>query len=238
MAGVISICQITDEQKKALSGKSIDVHRDIEGWLEARQSLQARLAVWQSGLGSSQTTLSTYDVEDWSSTQSCTGIMTPTESWNDAGSVTSDATETGHKHPAITTKHNAEVCKNLALRFAQSMDEILDLPKAADLEVIAVYSGFVQDKCEQLALDLKQSSRTSAPAVPKSSQFWHSSMHKDSDTVGTKQTSNENKDEALEAIISGFGPDTVKEDIAKLVFLWVDVQEFAGFKRDDVMKMW
>ncbi|CAD0046023.1 unnamed protein product [Aureobasidium pullulans] len=164
--------------------------------------------------------------------------MTPAESWSDSGSVTSDATETVHKHPAITTKHNAEVCKNLALRFAQSMDEILDRPKAADPEVIAIYSGFVQDKCEQLALDLKQSSRTSAPAVPKSSQFWHSSMRKDSDTVGTKQTSNENKDEALEAIISGFGPDTVKEDIAKLVFLWVDVQEFAGFKRDDVMKMW
>jgi hypothetical protein len=61
-------------------------------------------------------------------------------------------------------------------------------------------------------------------------------MHKDSDTFGIKQTSNENKDEALEAIIGGFGPDTVKKDIAKLVFLWVDVQEFADFKRDDVMK--
>lgn len=119
-----------------------------------------------------------------------------------------------------------------------SMDEILDRPKAADPEVIAIYSGFVQDKCEQLAHDLELSSRTSAPAVPKSSQFWHSSMRKDSDTVGTKQTSNENKDEALDAIISGFSPKTVKEDIAKLVFLWVDVLEFAGFERDDVMKMW
>ncbi|THZ98715.1 hypothetical protein D6C82_05610 [Aureobasidium pullulans] len=102
------------------------------------------------------------------------------------------------------------------------------------LLVEAESSNFVQDKFEQLTHDLKQSSQTLAPEHVKSSQLWPSTLQKDGGTVSTEFENN--KDKALDAIINGFSPKTVKEDIAKLVFLWVDVQEFADFKRDDVMK--
>ncbi|TIA85341.1 hypothetical protein D6C76_01041 [Aureobasidium pullulans] len=239
MAGAMNLSLGLDEDKESHGVDSFfRVSHDMKGWLVVRQSLQQRLAAWQTAMNTdvSTTKVSACNVEDWSSTQSSTGIMTPAESWCDSGSVASDATETGRTHSAIATKNNAEACRNLATRFVQSMDDLLELSKTADAEVVATCSNFVQDKCEQLAHDLKQSSQTLAPEHVKSSQLWPSTLQKDDDTINTEFANN--RDKALDAIISGFSPKTVKEDIAKLVFLWVDVLEFAGFERDDVMKVW
>lgn len=60
-------------------------------------------------------------VDDWSTTQSTIGIMTPTEDWSDLGSVT---TEIGHT-PAIT-RHSLQLCGYAAANFLRLLEDLRD----------------------------------------------------------------------------------------------------------------
>ncbi|KAH0292840.1 hypothetical protein M436DRAFT_60358 [Aureobasidium namibiae CBS 147.97] len=58
-------------------------------------------------------------MDDWSTTQSTTGIMTPSEDWSDLGS---DTTEIGHA-PAIT-RHSLQLCGYATANFLRLINEL------------------------------------------------------------------------------------------------------------------
>ncbi|KAH0373916.1 hypothetical protein KCU65_g236, partial [Aureobasidium melanogenum] len=68
---------------------------------------------------SGATSEDSHNMEDWSSTQSTTGIMTPSEDWSDIGSET---TETG-RAPAIT-RHSLQLCGYATTSFLRLIEEV------------------------------------------------------------------------------------------------------------------
>jgi hypothetical protein len=58
-------------------------------------------------------------MDDWSTTQSTTGIMTPIEDWSDMGSETTEIAHT----PAIT-RHSLQLCGYATANFLRLMDDI------------------------------------------------------------------------------------------------------------------
>lgn len=58
-------------------------------------------------------------LDDWSTTQSTTGIMTPTEDWSD---LDSDTTETGHAHGI--TRHSLQLCEYAAANFLELTEDL------------------------------------------------------------------------------------------------------------------
>ena len=59
------------------------------------------------------------DADDWSSTQSSAGIMTPTEDWSDFGS---DTTETGCA--SVITRHSLQLCQNETSNFLKLVGNV------------------------------------------------------------------------------------------------------------------
>jgi len=67
----------------------------------------------------------------WSTTQSTTGIMTPTEDWSDLGS---DTTERGHT-PAIT-RHSLQLCGYATANFLRLVVELHETMSQSDTEAV------------------------------------------------------------------------------------------------------
>lgn len=58
-------------------------------------------------------------MDDWSTTQSTMGVMTPAEDWSDLGS---DTTETGHAHGI--TRHSLQLCGYAAANFLRLTEDL------------------------------------------------------------------------------------------------------------------
>ncbi|KAG9677947.1 hypothetical protein KCU95_g15506, partial [Aureobasidium melanogenum] len=106
--------------------------RNMEDWSKyleqsfasVREILQAKISSVDTASESSHdeesvaTSERSANMENWSSTQSTTGIMTPTEDWSDLGSET---TETG-RAPAIT-RHSLQICGYFTASFLRLVEE-------------------------------------------------------------------------------------------------------------------
>lgn len=107
--------------------------RNVEDWSKyleqsfasIREILQVKMSSSDTASGSPHdkesvaTSEDSPNMEDWSSTQSTTGIMTPTEDWSDIGSET---TETG-RAPAIT-RHSLQLCGYATASFLRLIEDI------------------------------------------------------------------------------------------------------------------
>lgn len=217
-------------------------HGDLEHWLKMRRRMQLKAKERQKTSDLSEQPADYISIEDDDlSPRSSTGIMTPTETSSDIGSIISDDTTHGQKRLPELTKRKVERYKSYALGFAKTMDIVLDRCNAADMSVNVVAS-LVRAKCDLLLRRLEQDTYTSEHV--QTHHECRTSLRKVSqdDDDDWDKTSNGSRDEALEAIIDDFGAmrkaspndlclEITQEEVTKLVFLWVDVSMCSGIKR-------
>jgi hypothetical protein len=172
------------------------------------------------------------DADSWSSTQSTTGMMTPTEAWSDVGS---DTTETGHA-PVITGNDMKRIIQdtvkllvtltNIDVQHAQESSSTL--LTAAEIQTIREGHRDLNAKLSQSlgVFELRREGRTlsaepelSSPAVPE------------------VEALNLHHDKRLDAIIDSMEPSPTKRDVMKLIFHWTDLKDCGEYRREDIMKL-
>ncbi|THX10262.1 hypothetical protein D6D17_03887 [Aureobasidium pullulans] len=206
------------------------VHRALRtrfGHLEEIAASQTRNGLRQDGVPEAPSE-NLPDADDWSSTQSSAGIMTPTDDWSDFGS---DTTETCRA--SGITRHSLQLCQNETSNFLKLVGKVEqqfgDAPGSTPVDTETTqylheaYGDLVVKLLHGLAAPMPFQSQQTAPPAP---EIIEPSLPEPQNTCAYAS-------ETLDAIIKSMEspiPPTVKE-IMKLVFHWTTLNECNGFEQ-------